>query len=353
MARTAAKGRSSGARRNGSSGSTARTNGAGNGGASRTATAAAKKAKRPRQTPVAAAKKAKDPSETAVAAAKKGKPSSRAASAPANGAKRGSASAARAKSSGRARGANGKSSGAGRKVAGAGRKAQGAGRSIAQTITPSPTKAVGKAIKPGSITGRLARAAAKKTFKALARRAAESGAHVVRLAADRSTALSKNALENGLSRRLPIQVSIDVAVPLAVAWDEWLGSGAVPEGVHRIHDVERDGDYLTGTVAGPRSTPWEAEIVDEREHESFAWRSTEGSDCAGLVTFHQLSERLTRIELDLDVLPTNPAEAFTLSLHLAHRRAEADLRRFKAHVEFISPDVYENKVNQNGSAPDE
>ena len=37
-----------------------------------------------------------------------------------------------------------------------------------------------------------------------------------------------------------------------------------------------------------------------------------------------------------------------LSLHLAHRRAEADLRRFKAHVEFINPDVYEN-TNGRGS----
>jgi hypothetical protein len=35
-----------------------------------------------------------------------------------------------------------------------------------------------------------------------------------------------------------------------------------------------------------------------------------------------------------------------LALHLAHRRAEADLRRFKAHVEFINPDVYENGAGQ-------
>jgi uncharacterized membrane protein len=123
----------------------------------------------------------------------------------------------------------------------------------------------------------------------------------------------------------------------------------LPEGVHRIVDVERDGDSLVGRTAGPREVDWEAEIKDEREDESFAWLSVEGTDVAGLATFHQLSERLTRIELDLDVVPTNPTEAMTLALHLAHRRAEADLRRFKAHVEFISPDAYEEQSHRNGN----
>jgi uncharacterized membrane protein len=114
------------------------------------------------------------------------------------------------------------------------------------------------------------------------------------------------------------------------------------EGVHRIEEVERDGDHLYGRTAAPLSEDWEAEIVDDRLHESFAWRSIKGSDCAGLVTFHRLSERLTRLELDIDVVPTNPAETFALALHLAHHRAEVELRRFKARVEFINPDVYED-----------
>jgi hypothetical protein len=49
------------------------------------------------------------------------------------------------------------------------------------------------------------------------------------------------------------------------------------------------------------------------------------------------------------VVPTNPSEAAMLALHLAHRRAEADLRRFKAHVEFINPDAYEEHGNGNGN----
>jgi uncharacterized membrane protein len=202
----------------------------------------------------------------------------------------------------------------------------------------------------GSAKSKVFRKVAGKAAKAIARKSLHSAAAAMRLAADRTASAGKSAVEAGMSKRLPIQVSVDVAVPLNVAWEQWMDFGSVPEGVHRIEDVERDGDSLYGHVAGPRSSDWEAEIVDEREEQSFAWRSVEGTDTAGLVTFHRLSERLTRIELDLDVLPTNPAEALTIASHMAQRRAQADMRRFKAHVEFISPDVYESENGENGAS---
>lgn len=195
----------------------------------------------------------------------------------------------------------------------------------------------------------IAKMMARKAAKTVVRKSAEMGANAVRRAADRAALAGRNAVEAGANRLVPIQLSIDVAVPIHVAWEEWRSYGCLPEGVHRIVDVERDGDSLVGHTAGPREVDWEAEIKDEREDESFAWRSVEGTDVAGLATFHQLSERLTRIELDLDVVPTNPSEAVTLALHVAHRRAEADLRRFKAHVEFISPDAYEDDNHGNGN----
>jgi uncharacterized membrane protein len=193
--------------------------------------------------------------------------------------------------------------------------------------------------------------AARKGLKVVGRRAVRTGVEALRAAADRSSALSRSALESGVGKRAPIQVSVDVAVPVKVAWAEWMTFSALTEGVHRIDDVERDGDVLLGRTAGSRSLAWEAEILDERDQESFAWRSVEGSDCAGLVTFHRLSDRLTRIELDLDVLPTRASEAVSLALHLADRRAETELRRFKAAVEFISPDEYEREPGPNGKGP--
>jgi len=217
-----------------------------------------------------------------------------------------------------------------KKVADAAKSATGASLDI-----PKPNK--------------LVRVVAKKTAKTVVRKTAEMGAGAVRRAADRAAEASRNAYEAGTSKLVPIQLSIDVAVPIHVAWEEWRSWGFLPEGVRRIEDVERDGDALLGHTAGPRSVDWEAEIKDEREDESFAWRSLAGTDVAGLATFHRLSDRLTRIELDLDVVPTNPSQALAMALHLAHRHAEADLRRFKAHVEFINPDVYESNGHRNGN----
>jgi hypothetical protein len=58
------------------------------------------------------------------------------------------------------------------------------------------------------------------------------------------------------------------------------------------------------------------------------------------VTFHELGDRLTRIELHLDVIPGGVADAVALVLRVADRRAEAELRRFKAQVEALDPDEY-------------
>jgi uncharacterized membrane protein len=234
---------------------------------------------------------------------------------------------------------------------GAARAAKGAGgkaRKVADTVTPSPKQ---------GLKG-LARAAALKALKAMGRKALDTGAEALRAAADHTAAAGRHAFEAGMARRLPIQVAADVAVPVPVAWEEWMSLDCLTEGTHRIENVQRDGDLLVGRIAAPRGGEWEAEIVDERELQSFAWRSLEGSDCAGLVTFHRLSDRLTRVELGIDVLPAGPADTLALSLHLAHHRARVELRRFKARVEFIDPDEYENDdaesgdARRNGGAPD-
>jgi uncharacterized membrane protein len=161
--------------------------------------------------------------------------------------------------------------------------------------------------------------------------------------------LASTLAQHALDRRPPVQAAVDVAVPLAFAWEQWMSFDAFTEGTHRIESVHRKGKRLSGRAG---HEDWKAEVVDEREHEAFAWRSLAGTDCAGLVTFHRLSERLTRIELDLDVLPTGPLEAVLLATGLAERRAVAELRRFKAQVEFINPDVYETNGNRNGNHRD-
>lgn len=151
-------------------------------------------------------------------------------------------------------------------------------------------------------------------------------------------------------RRLPIQQCIDVAVPIHVAYDEWMRLEFLPEGCHRVEKIERaERGKLRGRVAGsmwPRR--WEAEILDDRDCESFAWRSVRGSDCAGLITFHSLGERLTRLELQLDIVPVRPQETALFVLRMADARTRSELRRLKARLETINPDSYGDNNPKEG-----
>ena len=236
-----------------------------------------------------------------------------------------------------------------------------------KTATTAPTGAAKTAGKSAAKTaGKLFEAtspigggAAGKAFRAVARRSGRRVAETLvskAIPAGAQTARKLSSWVGGSSReaimdrarQLPIQRSVDVAVPLEVAWGQWMKFDYLPEGAHRVKDVERDGDHLVGQVASPAGDGWEAEIIEERPEESFAWQSIDGSDCAGLVTFHRLSDRLTRIELNLDVRPSGLAEALALSLHLADRRAEADLHRFKAQAELLNPDTYQDIVDDSG-----
>src|SRR5579884_1379069 len=190
------------------------------------------------------------------------------------------------------------------------------------------------------LTTKVVRRAAAKRLERTAAKRLEGPRHALAALADRALGDGTSLAER--IRSVPIQCSIDIAVPLEVAYEEWMKLEFLPEGAHRVEQIKRRGDRLRGVIAGAlaQHSAWQAEVREERPNESFAWRSSKGSDCLGLATFHRLAERLTRIELELDLVPVRPAEAFELLVHIADRRTDTDLRRFKARLERISPDDY-------------
>jgi len=210
----------------------------------------------------------------------------------------------------------------------------------AKSAARKPTEAA-KSVAEKAAPKRLAR---KLLLKAIAKSVRTAAGGAARMAGGAARTLRSVDLVPLLSRArtLPIQRSLDIAVPLEVAWEEWVELGFIPEGTHRVAAVEREGDdRMFGHVKGMHvEREWVAEILDEREGESFAWHSVSGSDCSGLVTFHPLGARLTRVELHLDVIPGGVSAAVELVTRVADRRAQAELRRFKAHVETLDPDEY-------------
>jgi len=139
----------------------------------------------------------------------------------------------------------------------------------------------------------------------------------------------------GRGRRLPIQCSVDVAVPVEVAYDQWTQFEDFPEFMHRVERIEqRDDDTLVWheNVWGIRRS-WESEIVEQVPDERIAWRSDSRGGHSGVITFHELSDRLTRVELNVDLQPQGLFEKMASGMRFHRRAIKTDLQRFKAFVE--------------------
>ena len=157
---------------------------------------------------------------------------------------------------------------------------------------------------------------------------------------DKLPSLSRNGDDEqqegvGDGRRMPIQQSVDVAVPVETAWKLWNRYEDYPKFMHRVESAEKvDPKHVrfTGKIWGIRRT-WEAKITEKRTHEAIAWTSEDGLENAGVVTFHRMGPRLTHIELSLDMAPHGPIEKIARGARFAKRAVRADLHRFKAYAE--------------------
>src|SRR4051812_20173576 len=139
----------------------------------------------------------------------------------------------------------------------------------------------------------------------------------------------------GKGRRMPVQQAVDVAAPIDVVYDQWTQFEDYPKFMHRVQRVEqRDDSHVAfhAKVWGINRM-WEAEIVEQRPDERIVFKSVNGVQLTGVVTFHDMAERLTHIELNIDVDPSGPIEKVARGTRVIKRAARADLKRFKAYVE--------------------
>src|SRR4051794_6255040 len=139
----------------------------------------------------------------------------------------------------------------------------------------------------------------------------------------------------GKGRRMPVQQSVDVAAPIDIVYDQWTQFEDYPKFMHRVQRVEqRDDAHVAFHAKGwGINRMWEAEIVEQRPDERIVFKSMNGVQITGVVTFHDMAERLTRIELNIDVDPDGPIEKIARGTRMIKRAARGDLKRFKAYVE--------------------
>ena len=132
-----------------------------------------------------------------------------------------------------------------------------------------------------------------------------------------------------------VEKSIDVNVPIRTAYDQWTQFEEFPRFMEGVKSVTQTDDTHLRWVAeiGGQEKEWNAEITEQHPDQRVAWTSTDGARNAGVVTFHRLDDRTTRVMLQLDVDPEGFVENVGDALGILDRRVEGDLERFKEFIE--------------------
>ncbi len=127
-----------------------------------------------------------------------------------------------------------------------------------------------------------------------------------------------------------VEKSIEVDVPVRVAYDQWTQFEEFPrfmEGVESVTQMTGETVHWVAEIAGKRHE-WDAEISEQRPDERIAWRTDEGTHQAGVVTFHRLDENHTRVTVQMDFEPEGLVEQAGDKLGVVNRRVKGDLQRF-------------------------
>ena len=132
-----------------------------------------------------------------------------------------------------------------------------------------------------------------------------------------------------------IEQSVDVNVPVRVAYDQWTQFEEFPTFMDGVESVTQIDDRRLHWVAeiGGAEKEWDAEISEQHADERVAWRSTSGAENAGVATFHRIDDETTRVTLQIDADPEGLVENVGTALGFLDRRVKGDLERFKEFIE--------------------
>ena len=132
-----------------------------------------------------------------------------------------------------------------------------------------------------------------------------------------------------------VKHSIDVEVPVRVAYDQWTQFESFPEFMDGVQQVIQEDDTTldwTAKIAG-KEKHWTAKITEQIPDQRIAWQSVTGAPNGGVVMFESLGADRTRIDLQLEAEPEGAVESAGDAMGFLDREVEGDLERFKDFVE--------------------
>jgi len=138
------------------------------------------------------------------------------------------------------------------------------------------------------------------------------------------------------TKAMNIVESIDVGVPVNVAFNQWTQYDQWPGFMKKVEQADIDED--SGSVDMKVKVFWfhrtqEASIQDQIPDERIVWRSKgQKGHLDGCVTFHEIGPRLTRILVTLEYYPQGFVERVGNIWRAQGRRLRLELKHFRRHV---------------------
>ena len=128
---------------------------------------------------------------------------------------------------------------------------------------------------------------------------------------------------------------IEVEVPVRTAYDQWTQFEEFPtfmKGVDEVRQLDDTHLHWVASIGGVRRE-WDAEITEQTPDQRIAWKATDGTRNAGVVTFHRIADHKTKVVLQLEWDPEGFVEQVGDKVGIVEGRASGDLTRFKEFIE--------------------
>jgi uncharacterized membrane protein len=151
---------------------------------------------------------------------------------------------------------------------------------------------------------------------------------------------AKNAVggkngSGGEPKAINIEESIDIGVPVSVAYDQWTQFeefSRFTKGVENVEQVDDTETEWRAKVFKSRRS-WKSKILEQVPDRRIVWTSDGDKGWVdGVVTFHPLADDLTRVLVALEYYPNGLVEKTGNLWRAAGRRTRLDLKNFRRFV---------------------
>jgi len=141
------------------------------------------------------------------------------------------------------------------------------------------------------------------------------------------------------SSKKPVNIyeTIDVGVPLKVAYNQWTEYEAFTDFTRKVHKATAQEEESAETKWGAKiflsSREWKSTTIMQIPDERIVWESEGPKGYPnGSVTFHELSPTMTRIVLVIEYYPKGLFEKTGNIWRAQGRRVRSDFKQFPRHV---------------------